>query len=91
MRFLMVVASGAMAVPAMASAALQDNSDEAAEAEGVINSSNRIVCRRMPPPVGSRIGGRRICATEAQWSRYEDESQNLLNEVFNRSKVYTSN
>lgn len=91
MRFLMIAAMGALALPGSAGAALQDSQQEAEEAEGAINSSNRVICRRMPPPPGTRIGGRNICATEAQWERYQRETRDVLDEAFNRSKVVTIN
>lgn len=38
-----------------------------------LNAANTIVCRRYPPPTGSRIGARRICRTQAQWTRIDNE------------------
>lgn len=33
----------------------------------------RVVCQRMPPPPGTRIGGRNICKTQAEWDIYHRE------------------
>lgn len=88
---ILIIAIGALALPTHAHAALQDSQPEATEAEGRIHAGNRVICRRMPPPPGTRIGGRNICATEAQWERYDQETRNVLDEAFNRSKVYSNN
>ena len=53
-----------------------------------LTSANRIICRRFPPPVGTRIGGRNICLTEMQWARYDQEVRATLDEAFNRSKGF---
>lgn len=37
------------------------------------NPSTTVICRRYPPPTGSRIGARRICRTEAQWVQHDTE------------------
>jgi hypothetical protein len=43
-----------------------------------------IVCKNLPPPTGSMIGGRRVCATQAQWESQarttEDEVQTAVHE-----------
>ena len=36
-----------------------------------------IVCKNMPPKVGSRLGGGRECHTQREWDRVEKESQDL--------------
>ena len=60
-------------------------------AEDLINPANEIVCRRYPPPTGSRIGSRRICRTQHQWDVIDDETRTVLDEAFNRSKLGSSN
>ncbi|MFN2259018.1 MAG: hypothetical protein ABR601_04185 [Parasphingopyxis sp.] len=62
--------------------------EAATEADEII-AANRIVCRRYPPPTGSRIGARNICLTQSQWDRLGAEQRNMLDEAFNRSKVVT--
>jgi hypothetical protein len=31
------------------------------------NNNERVVCQTFPPPVGTRLGERRICKTVAEW------------------------
>ena len=38
---------------------------------------DQVVCRSMPPPVGTRIGGERICKTQRGWIAYEDKLNRL--------------
>jgi len=33
------------------------------------------VCKDIDPPTGSRVGGDRICLTEAEWRRSEEQAQ----------------
>lgn len=34
---------------------------------------NEVLCRRTPPPIGTRMGARRQCATRAEWQRRDAE------------------
>lgn len=36
------------------------------------------VCKDVDPPTGSRVGGDRICLTEAEWRRGEEEAQRAM-------------
>jgi hypothetical protein len=38
---------------------------------------DQVVCKNMPPKVGSRLGGGRECHTQREWERVEKESQDL--------------
>lgn len=35
----------------------------------------QIVCRRMPPPAGTRIGARNICRTQAEWDLLQQQNR----------------
>lgn len=61
--------------------------EESASADDGVTSSTEIICRRQPAPTGSRIGGRNICKTQAQWDRINRESRDLVEEAQNRSKL----
>lgn len=60
--------------------------DEAAQ-DWEPNAATRIRCRRMPPPVGSRIGARRICATQMQWDRWRQMNRDVVENIGTRSRV----
>lgn len=62
-------------------AAAQNEEEAAANAEDDVNAANRIICRRMPPPVGTRIGARRICKTQLEWAQLQDEGETIVREV----------
>lgn len=83
--FLACIVAAGLSVPTLANE--QNRTDRLAGIEG-INPSNRIICRRFPPPVGTRIGARNICQTQAQWERYDQEVRAVLDEAFNRSKGF---
>jgi hypothetical protein len=34
---------------------------------------NEVVCKRMDPPTGTRLGSRQICKTNAQWDAMHQE------------------
>lgn len=76
---------GALLVLASPAPAAQTSVAE--EEAGETNPVNEIVCRRVPPPTGTRIGPRRICKTQHQWDLIEDESRNMIEDIGNRSRV----
>lgn len=39
---------------------------------------DQIVCKTLPPPTGSLIGGRHICKTEKQWKAQQKQSQDAI-------------
>lgn len=46
-----------------------------------------IVCKKSDPPVGSRIGGRKICRTAAQWRAAQEASREYVDEVQSRART----
>ncbi|MBC7987628.1 MAG: hypothetical protein H7X93_13325 [Sphingomonadaceae bacterium] len=40
-----------------------------------VTDGTRVVCRRMPPPSGSRLGVRNICRTQADWDLLQQENR----------------
>lgn len=52
---------------------------------------NRIVCRPGTPPTGSRIGPRRICATQREWKKRQRDDGNWLDDVQSRSLQFCMN
>ena len=70
---------------AIAPAATQET--EGAEQAANTNANTEIVCRRLAPPTGSRIGPRRICKTQHEWDLIEQEARDTLENVGNRSRA----
>lgn len=65
---------------------LQPNDPETiADTQTDLAPGLRIVCQRMPPPPGSRIGGRNICQSQAEWIRYRREVKTLVQNFQDRS------
>ena len=36
------------------------------------------ICRKGPPPTGSRLGGRRICRTKFEWEMSQEAAKRVL-------------
>jgi len=43
--------------------------------------ANTVVCKKFPPPVGSRIGPRKICKTQAEWDLIRLDNQEVMERV----------
>lgn len=54
--------------------------------EDAVNPQNRIICRRVDPPTGSRIGPRRICKTQHEWDLIEQETRDIMENAGTRSR-----
>ena len=51
----------------------------ASQDDGVTDADlDKIVCRRQPPPTGTRLGARNVCLTVRQWRIVEEDSQKAL-------------
>ena len=58
----------------------------AAEATADARGSNAYVCKKLPPPPGSRIArGRQICKTQAEWTAMEEDAQTAMEEAQRKS------
>ncbi len=49
-----------------------------AEAE---DKSKKIICKKLKPPTGTRLGGRRICKTKAEWEFMYEQNKIYLREL----------
>jgi hypothetical protein len=45
---------------------------------------NKVVCKKEPPPVGSRMGGRKVCRTVAEWRRIQSTARETTTEIQER-------
>ena len=48
----------------------------------------KMICKRAKP-TGTRLGGRRVCATQEQWRQREKEDQELVNKIQADSRLAT--
>ena len=39
---------------------------------------DKVVCRLLEPPLGSRIGNRRVCMTQSRWDQQERDAQDAM-------------
>lgn len=46
---------------------------------------DKVVCKKFPPPVGTRIRARTICKTQVEWNLIRQEEQNALERVQGRN------
>jgi len=76
-------AAAAMTPPIADSAAA---AAPAAPASAGTSDPNKIVCKSMPAPTGTRIGSQRQCMTQAQWDQKEQQDQQAL--MHNQSQGY---
>ena len=89
MNFKIALAAGAAtllvapATPAFAKdkAELVDENDAKADDPATVR------CKRLPPPVGSRVGGKRVCKTNAAWRLEKEAAGAAARENQERSAV----
>ena len=48
---------------------------------------DQVICKKIGPPTGSRIGGKTVCQTKKQWLLLETESQDTLSKAQNSSNM----
>lgn len=49
-----------------------------------VASMDKVVCKKFPPPLGSRIGPRQVCKTQSEWDLIRQEEQDALDRVQSR-------
>lgn len=61
----------------------------AQDADGAVQETAKeeVICKREPPPPGSRISGKRVCLTAEQWAARETQHGDELREAQQRSAV----
>lgn len=83
----LVAMSPAMVSPALA----QGDTTLRAAAPESVNAVSEVICRRIAPPTGSRIGPRNICKTQHEWDLINRESRTVVEEAQYRSKFTSGN
>jgi hypothetical protein len=46
---------------------------------------DQVVCKRFPPPVGTRLGARKVCATKREWAIQELDQDSAMDKFQNRT------
>ena len=77
MRKLAILCAAAVAAAGLGQALADPPARKSREAAG---DPNQMVCRREAEP-GSRLKGRRVCLTRAQWSELRARSRELADEM----------
>lgn len=70
-----------LGTPALLAFASPENEAAAAKAAEATSGSNGFVCKKLPPPVGTRIGKRQVCKTRAEWRALEQAQQDDLQKL----------
>lgn len=73
-----ILATLVLAAPAGAQQPVKKVSDE----------PTKMICKRAKP-TGTRLGGRRVCATQEQWRQREKDDQELVNRMQAESRLAT--
>ncbi|MBI1329177.1 MAG: hypothetical protein GC166_04645 [Alphaproteobacteria bacterium] len=75
MRKISITAVGA----ALLLFSVQSLSAEETSSSTVSADLDKIVCKTMAPPTGTRLGGRRLCQTQREWdAMHENTKQDLM-------------
>jgi hypothetical protein len=59
-------------------------SENSAQNTTQTDADDKIICKKEPPPVGSRMGGRKVCRTVAEWRRIQAIARETTDEIQNR-------
>lgn len=69
----LAAAGAAMFILPVSAAAADDEGVAVDETSAAADDDATVRCKRLPPPVGSRLGGKKVCKTNAAW-RLEREA-----------------
>jgi hypothetical protein len=94
----MLCVAGLLAAPAIADPAPPAAPSVTAQASGapaaVTTESDadldKVVCRSLEPPTGTRLGTRRVCQTQRQWQDQEEQARHALEKEQNNRGIVTS-
>ncbi|MDE1940312.1 MAG: hypothetical protein KGI68_14925 [Alphaproteobacteria bacterium] len=83
MRWSVILFAAAVVVPFAMHAGDTDSTAPATRtaAQDQTSALDQVVCKRLPPPTGTRLGGKTVCQTRKQWLELEQNSQDMLEKV----------
>lgn len=56
-----------------------------AQDEVEASDNDKVVCKKEPPPIGSRMGGKKVCRTVAEWRRIQATAKQVTDEIKGRN------
>ena len=77
---------------ASAAACAADDRSRAPTAPGDVTAGaekpqDEMICRTYPPPLGTILGGRRICHTQLEWETITKDSQDATSDLQTRALI----
>lgn len=54
------------------------------------NDAQKVICKKFPPKVGSRLGARKVCATKQEWARQRLEQDTVMDNLQNRTQLQSN-
>ena len=85
-KYLTIAASAAALFMLPASASADGEKGVIADEDSAAaNDAATVVCKRQPPPVGSRLGSKKVCKTNAAWKLERETAGAAARENLDRS------
>jgi hypothetical protein len=78
MRWPVTLFVAAVVVPLAAWADDKAPTPPVATSQSQVSDLDQVICKRLPPPTGTRLGGKTVCQTKKQWLELETNSQDTL-------------
>ena len=78
--FIAILICGFLVAPPLASPALGSTSEPKPE------KADKMVCKRLPPSVGTRLAGQRVCRLASDWKREQDAVRVETNKMRNTAR-----
>lgn len=72
-------------IPLSTASADDDKGVIASEDSAAADNDETIRCKRVPPPVGSRLGSKKVCKTNAAWRLEREAAAEAARETQDRS------
>lgn len=70
-----------LSAPALMAFAGPEEEAAAKKAAEATSGANGMLCKTLPPPVGTRIGKRQVCKTRAEWRALEQAQQDDIHKL----------
>lgn len=80
-----VFALGAAPLLLAAQSPAPDPVAKALAATRPVNPIDKVICKKFPPPTGTRLRPRQICKTQVEWDLIRHEEQDALDRVQGRN------
>jgi len=74
------------AIPTLAEAGIE-RTGFPSRAELDLAAAEDVICKKQPPPVGTRLPGRKVCLAKFQWEATIAENQELMEDTARRGLI----